>query len=134
MQERIYHEYFLEKDERLRFLKQPQLLSQEIEALSKKNAIIVIDEIQKVPELLDEVHRAIESNLTPRFMLTGSSARKLKRQHANMLGGRAVTYNLFPLSYYELEQKNNFNLSDFLLFGGLPKVYLTEDKIQKKIY
>jgi predicted AAA+ superfamily ATPase len=83
---------------------------------------IVIDEVQKLPSLLDEVHRLIEERRM-RFVLTGSSARKLKRGHANLLGGRAWTAHLFPLTYAELPQ---FDLPRFLRYGGLPPVVLSD--------
>jgi predicted AAA+ superfamily ATPase len=83
---------------------------------------IVVDEIQKVPHLLDEVHRLIEDRKL-RFLLTGSSARKLKHGHANLLAGRAWTANLYPLSYSEIP---HFKLDHFLRFGGLPAVYSSE--------
>jgi predicted AAA+ superfamily ATPase len=88
----------------------------------KKNAIIVIDEIQKIPNLLDEVHRLIEEKQW-RFLLTGSSARKLKYGHANLLAGRAWTTHLFPLSFSEIPQ---FNLDHYLRYGGLPAVYSSD--------
>lgn len=80
---------------------------------------IVIDEIQKVPNLLDEVHRLIEEKKY-RFLLTGSSARKLKYGHANLLAGRAWTAHLYPLSYSEIPE---FDLERYLRYGGLPVVY-----------
>ena len=91
--------------------------------LEKKNPIIVIDEIQKIPNLLDEVHRLIEEKQW-RFLLTGSSARKLKYGHANLLAGRAWTTHLFPLSFSEIP---DFNLDHYLRYGGLPPVYPSED-------
>jgi len=89
--------------------------------------LIVIDEIQRIPELLNEVHRLIESQRNLRFLLTGSSARRLKRENANMLGGRARRSELYPLTVHELMQAGNFNLDRFLTFGGLPSVYLSEE-------
>ena len=84
--------------------------------------IIVIDEIQRIPELLNEIHRLIESrNLT--FLLTGSSARKLRRGRANLLAGRVWSAGMFPLIYREI---SNFNLERYLQYGGLPAVYLSE--------
>ena len=121
---------FLDNKEFSRYLTNPDVLLSEIKALNKENAIIIIDEIQKIPGLLDEVHRAIESSFKPKFILTGSSARKLKRSHANMLGGRAITLKLLPLTYYEV--RDQFVLKDFLQFGGLPKVFCCETKQQKK--
>lgn len=81
---------------------------------------IVIDEIQKVPKLLDIIQHEMEKRNDLQFVLTGSSARKLKRGSANLLAGRAFTYHLFPLTFFELG--NNFNLKDVLEFGSLPKL------------
>ncbi|MBU0578743.1 AAA family ATPase [Patescibacteria group bacterium] len=82
---------------------------------------IYIDEIQKIPALLDEVHQTLESNKKIKFALTGSSARKLKAGQANLLAGRAFTLKLYPLSIRELE--TNFHLSQALQFGTLPKIF-----------
>ncbi len=79
----------------------------------------VIDEIQKVPALLDIIHQQIEKK-TFKFALTGSSARKLKRDSANMLGGRAFLYKMFPLTSKELG--SDFNLDEVLAFGSLAKM------------
>ena len=101
----------------LRLLNNPSELDSIISAQEKK--IIVIDEIQRVPALLNEVHRLIEEkNLV--FLLTGSSARKLKGKNVNLLAGRAWQANLFPLTSKEIE---NFDLDKYLHFGGLPAVY-----------
>ena len=86
-------------------------------------APVVIDEVQKLPPLLDEVHRLIEERGI-RFVLTGSSARKLKHGHANLLGGRAWTAHLYPLTYPEIPK---FDLLRFLRYGGLPPVVLGEE-------
>ncbi len=83
------------------------------------NEIVVIDEIQKLPTLLDEVQRLIQKK-NMRFLLTGSSARKLKHGGANLLGGRAWIASLFPLSFVEID---NFDLMVYLNQGGLPHVY-----------
>lgn len=83
---------------------------------------VVIDEVQKVPMLLNEVHNMIESKKI-RFLLTGSSARKLRIHHHNLLAGRAWEANLFPLTWYEIP---NFDLMRYCHFGGLPPVYLSE--------
>lgn len=88
----------------------------------KQTDIIVIDEIQKIPALLDEVHRLIEERQF-RFLLTGSSARKLKHGHANLLAGRAWTANLYSLSFSEIP---NFDLERYLQIGGLPIVYASK--------
>jgi predicted AAA+ superfamily ATPase len=87
---------------------------------------VVIDEIQKFPKLLDVIHKEIEKKKnTPYFILTGSSARKLKRNHANLLGGRALSYSLFPFTHTELAE--NFNLESTLRFGSLPLIHFSED-------
>ena len=85
--------------------------------------IVVIDEIQKVPLLLDEVHRLIEERKL-RFLLTGSSARKLKQKGVNLLAGRAWEANLFPLTSTEIP---DFNLNRYLRYGGLPPIYLSKE-------
>jgi predicted AAA+ superfamily ATPase len=85
---------------------------------------VVIDEVQKVPELLDEVHRLIEGRRL-RFALTGSSARKLKRKGVNLLAGRARTLAMHPLTCAELGRA--FNLRHSLQFGQLPPVYVEPD-------
>lgn len=89
------------------------------EKIKNKKQIVVIDEIQKLPKLLDEVHRLIEDKKV-KFLLTGSSARKLRREGANMLGGRAREALLFPLTWNEID---NFDLVKYLNFGGLPIIY-----------
>lgn len=89
-------------------------------ALTTKPSWIIIDEVQKVPAILDAVHSLIESHKV-KFALTGSSARKLKRAQANMLAGRAFNFSLFPFTYLELGQ--DFNLNEALSFGLLPKIY-----------
>lgn len=90
----------------------------------KYKSWIVIDEVQKVPAILDEVHRLIEKEKF-RFILTGSSARKLKRDGANLLAGRAIRYTMHPFVIQELGKK--FELSYALKFGLLPAVYSYDD-------
>ena len=84
---------------------------------------VVIDEIQKLPQLLDEVHRLIEER-GMRFLMTGSSARKLRRGGANLLAGRAWEARLFPLVSAEL---GDFDLVRYLTRGGLPAVWLADE-------
>ena len=81
--------------------------------------VIVIDEIQKLPQLLDEVHDLIETERI-HFVLSGSSGRKLKGSGVNLLGGRAWQANLFPLTFAEIP---DVDLGRYLLHGGLPQVY-----------
>lgn len=78
---------------------------------------VLIDEVQKVPLLLDEVHKLIEEQGT-QFALTGSSARKLKKAGVNMLAGRAYQYKLYPLTFQELGHE--FDLHAVLAWGSLP--------------
>ena len=85
---------------------------------------VIIDEVQKIPELLDVVHRLIEDKKI-KFGLTGSSARKLKHGGANLLAGRAFVYNLFPFTSFELG--DSFSLEDALMWGTLPKIYALQD-------
>lgn len=103
----------------LRLSSNPGELESMIPDGTRKENVVIIDEVQKVPALLDEVHRLIEEKGI-RFLLTGSSARKLKRGHANMLAGRAWTTSLFPLSWKEIP---DLKLDHYLRFGGLPHIY-----------
>ncbi len=98
-----------------------------LEELCRGHKFVIIDEVQRIPELLNEVHRLIEEKGI-RFLLTGSSARKLKQQHANMLGGRASSLKLFPFLFTEIGQ--GFDLSRALLVGTLPTVWLNQDPIE----
>ncbi len=99
----------------------PSLLKEII--LAQKTTRVVIDEVQRLPELLNLVHLLIEEHQI-RFVLTGSSARKLKRGGANLLAGRALRKELFPLTWKELAQ---FNLNKYLKYGGLPMSYFSEN-------
>jgi len=85
---------------------------------------IVIDEVQKVPELLNQVHRLIESKKY-RFLLTGSSARKLRKEGINLLAGRALTYTMHPLTIQEA--KDEFTINRALEYGLLPSVFSHQD-------
>ncbi len=104
----------------LRLLGSPHDLESIIDS-GNKTDIVVIDEIQRIPELLNEVHRLIEDKKIT-FLLTGSSARKLRRGKANLLAGRAWESRMFPLIRNEITE---FNLDRFLQYGGLPAVYLS---------
>lgn len=88
------------------------------------NDWIVVDEVQKIPALLDEVHRLIESQ-QHKFVLTGSSARSLRRAGVNLLAGRALTFNMYPLTAEELG--SDFDLQKTLQYGQLPKVKSAKD-------
>jgi predicted AAA+ superfamily ATPase len=103
----------------LELLKNPNHLREVIEAENPE--WVVIDEVQKIPNILDEVHALIfDFNGMIKFALTGSSARKLKKENANLLAGRALTKNMFPLTLYEIGEKQNIDLQ--LQFGTLPEV------------
>lgn len=108
----------------------PQALAEIVHGLPDTIRTVVIDEVQKVPRLLDVVHALIEEK-KKRFILTGSSARKLKHGGANLLAGRAFVYDLFPLSVFEIGER--FDLNEVLRFGLLPKTFelsSNEDKIE----
>jgi len=94
------------------------------EELRPRSRYVVIDEIQRLPDLLHEVHRLIESRGI-RFLLTGSSARKLRRGGVNLLGGRARTKFLHPLSWTELGE--HFDLMKAIHRGMLPSIYFSDD-------
>lgn len=112
------------------FFKNPSQLAQEIQS-NPTIQWVVLDEIQKVPKLLDMVHSLIES--TPvKFALTGSSARKLKRGGANLLAGRAFLNTLHPLTSHEMGSA--FDLNHTLKWGGLPRIYSLPNDIDKHEY
>lgn len=115
---RVYD--LLDSDVYLSLSRNHKLIEQE---LGSQDRSIIIDEIQKLPSLLDEVHRLIEKRHI-HFLLTGSSARKLRRGGVNLLGGRARIYNLHPFVKKELQ--NKFNLLTALNNGLLPSIYFSE--------
>lgn len=102
-------------------LTRPQSLREIVEA--SQPSTVVIDEVQKIPILLNEVHRLIEKQKI-QFVLTGSSPRKLLRTQQNLLGGRALRYELYPLSFAEIP---DFNLATALNRGLIPNHYLSDD-------
>lgn len=111
----------LDGDLALRLARDPSLLTREVRA-DGIDEWIVIDEVQKVPALLDEVHRMIELDRR-KFLLSGSSAQKLRRGGANLLAGRALNLQMFPLCYGEIGKTPPFNR---IAFGMLPKAFLAE--------
>ena len=111
----------LKSDVRMALQMRPALLREECELLDE-GELVIIDEVQKVPALLDEVHWLIE-NKGLRFILSGSSARKLRRSGADPLGGRALRKTLFPLVSAEIP---NFDLNRALNNGLLPRHYLVD--------
>lgn len=112
----------LEGDKYLRFSAETEAFRSHV--LAQKEKYIIVDEIQKIPALLDEVHDLIESHQY-RFLLTGSSARKLKRGHANLLAGRAWIAHIFPLVFSELDAQ--FKLEHQLRYGSLPQVFTSAE-------
>jgi predicted AAA+ superfamily ATPase len=115
----------LRHDVFLRYTREPSLFRREVEAKAVSGTrTIFVDEIQKVPELLDEVHGLVESRRL-RFILTGSSARKLRRRGTNLLAGRLASRRLHPLTV--AEQGPLFDLERTLRLGSLPAV-VTRDE------
>lgn len=102
-----------------RLLRRPSLLSEEVEVLPE-GSLVIIDEIQKVPQLLDEIHSLLHKKKI-RFILSGSSPRKIIRSGANLLGGRALKKILFPLVSAEIP---DFDIIKALNNGMIPRHYL----------
>jgi predicted AAA+ superfamily ATPase len=116
---RIYD--LLDSEIYLALSRNPRRISEE---LQPQDRIVVIDEIQRLPDLLNEVHRLIEAKGI-RFLLTGSSARKLRRGGINLLGGRARTKYLHPLTYKELD--DHFDLFLAIERGLIPSIYFSDE-------
>ena len=112
----------LKAEEFRRYLNNPELLRQELPREGDM-PFVVIDEVQKLPGLLDEVHW-LHENRNVHFALCGSSARKVKRGHVNLLGGRAIRYEMFGFIAAELYP--DFDLTRFLNHGYLPRIYLAK--------
>lgn len=124
----------LDTDLKTRLLLRPARLREEV--LAKHSPLVVIDEVQKVPALLDEVHWCVENTPT-QFILCGSSPRKLKRGAANLLGGRAWRFELFPLTSQEIgrnvghlnlldEEERMYELERILNHGLIPQHYASK--------
>lgn len=109
----------LDPDTEESYRRRPALLRERIEAMQPRPTLVFIDEVQKIPQLLDVVHFLIEKYKIT-FALAGSSARKLKRGGANLLAGRAFEFKLHPLMHVELGE--NFSLTSALEWGTLPGV------------
>jgi predicted AAA+ superfamily ATPase len=105
-----------------KYLRNPDKLYDELR-LNSDIKWVVLDEIQKVPALLDVVHRTLETRefSPPKFAISGSSARKLKHGNANLLAGRAFLNYLYPLTHQELGE--DFDLNVILNWGSLPKIF-----------
>lgn len=126
------------KQER-RYARRPEILLEEWKVFldsrpkdsQEEEPWIIIDEVQKIPSILDVVHLGIQ-RYKIKFALTGSSARKLKRGAANLLAGRALTYRMHPLTYVELSSA--FRFEDYLHWGGLPMIYGMADADDRRRY
>jgi predicted AAA+ superfamily ATPase len=119
----------LDTTEEDRFGRNPHALEQMVEMLPSFITHVVIDEIQKIPRLLDIVQRLMKKS-GKYFVMTGSSARKLKRGGANLLAGRAFVYHLFPFTSIELG--SYFNLDHALQWGTLPQIFTYENNDEKR--
>jgi uncharacterized protein len=121
----------LKPHDETRFMRHPEELENIVRALPVETTHIIIDEVQKVPRLLDVVHDLIETT-DKKFILTGSSARKLKHGGANLLAGRAFVYHLHPFTYFELGE--SIDLIECLRFGMLPKIFEQTSDEKKQLY
>jgi predicted AAA+ superfamily ATPase len=116
---------FLKTDIFADYISKPSLLRERY--ANDPTPLIVIDEVQMVPDILNEVHWLIE-NKQKSFLLTGSSPRKLRRSHANLLGGRAWRFTMTPLSYMEI---GDFDIETIMHTGLLPSHVLSLDPLQE---
>ena len=114
-----------------KFLLRPKSLKEVLDLPENKNKVVIIDEIQKAPKLLDIIHHEISLHKTI-FVLTGSSARRLKQQGVNLLAGRASVYYMYALSMTELGSQ--FNLSQSLARGTLPDAYFASSEEEAHEY
>lgn len=121
----------LQPENAVRFERDPALLRAQVLARAKSDWIVV-DEVQRAPPLLDEVHYLIEEQGYRRFALTGSSARKLRRGAANLLAGRAVLRTLFPLTAAELDF--SVPTAQRLRYGSMPLSIVAEDDTGREDY
>ena len=119
----VFRFNLLESSTYMRLSSNPSYLSEVLRRMDGTEGLVVIDEIQKLPILLDEVHDLIESTGL-RFLLTGSSARKLRAQGVNLLGGRAGWKEMYPLVYPELKD-NGYSLERIFKTGLIPSNYLS---------
>lgn len=121
----------LDPDLARQYMLQPNALLHEWQGLEYKPEWIILDEVQKTPGLLDLVHQMIVTQ-KQKFILSGSSARKLKRGASNLLAGRAFVYHLFPLTSNELG--SGFSLAQALNWGTLPQLLEFKDSLDKREY
>jgi predicted AAA+ superfamily ATPase len=118
---------FADQEEFLRFTRDPSLIKE----IAKQYKKIFIDEVQRIPTILNTVQSILDRKSNHQFLLTGSSARKLRRGQANLLPGRVLSYELGPLTHQELGE--NFDVKKALSIGLLPGIYHEQDvKIAQK--
>ncbi|MCE2929478.1 MAG: AAA family ATPase [Candidatus Caenarcaniphilales bacterium] len=123
--ESLYYNFLL-NSEYMNHASDPNLFRNQVIHRHKNQKFIIVDEVQRLPSLLNEVHYLLEESKNPPiFCLSGSSARKLKKGEANLLAGRALTYKMFPLSHREIGE--DFNLIQAISYGTLPAVYTNPD-------
>ena len=104
-------------------LKDPALIEKMVNTLIKMNGgIVFVDEIQRIPEMMNTVQSIVDDHKNIIFLLSGSSPRKLKKKEINLLPGRIFSHYLFPLTYWELN--SDFNIQKCLSKGSLPEIYL----------
>ncbi len=126
---------FLLNKVRIEFEKNPDLIISYVHGIKRKNKnhipLVIIDEVQKVPQVLGPIQSLIDKKVA-QFLITGSSARKLKQQSdINLLPGRVLYFKMMPLS---TEEYPDYELEDHLYFGSLPEVVLTENSNDKEDY
>jgi predicted AAA+ superfamily ATPase len=114
--------------EYLAFARNPSELEARLRATHAKT--IFIDEVQRIPSLLNTIQAIIDEGNSPRFFLTGSSARKLRRGHANLLPGRIIHFELGPLVASELREQ--INLEQLLRWGSLPGIWTEKNSIERE--
>lgn len=124
----IHYIDLLDPESEDRYRLDPNLLARELSARAKKPDWIVIDEVQRAPRMLDLVHLLIEKNHL-KFILTGSSSRKLGHGASNLLAGRAFVNHLFPLTSQEIGKR--FDLDFALTYGTLPKLFALKSEAER---
>ncbi len=125
-----YYNLFVTQDYS-RLIADPGILREDLQNVGPDITHVFIDEAQRIPELLNEVQYLLDNNAPLHFILSGSSARKLRRGKANLLAGRAWAYNLYPLTLKELP--SNYTLNNTLAFGTLPpNVVATDDSTRRE--
>lgn len=126
---------FIQPRERLRYEADPSVLADEVMYIAKQKKtrpLVIVDEVQKIPLIMDVVQDLIDNNIA-QFILTGSSARKLKKnRNLNLLPGRVIKLHMDPLTISELE-KQDIPLTALILDGSLPEIILTADETEKEI-